>query len=270
MVAAARIKQRRKREHFKRYIYVGEEDDGEVILGAEHVQPQNTLPTPVLPSQFEIGKHRIDHWPPCSWCDECVLGVLGKKKRHLHHKDDTEIRSATITLDYMFFKKTGEYSDSEAGVTDGGIQIFVVQDTRSKSLFAHVVPQNGIDPNRCDVDMIVDDVLWPGYSQVVLKTDNEKLIAKLLKESLAACRVARVDQVGEQHPPPYESQSNGAVEAAVKQQEGRLRTMVLCPEVRIGKHIPPRHALMALKWINENKLLTIMLRYISRVLLSYQ
>ena len=92
--------------------------------------------------------------------------------------------------------------------------------------------------------MVVADVLWLGYSKVLLKSDNEPAIVKLLKESLATLKVSGVDQVGEEHSPPYDSQANGAVEAAVKQVKARIRTMKLCLERRIGKHIPPRHPIM--------------------------
>ena len=73
----------------------------------------------------------------------------------------------------MFLKKTGEYGQSEADAADGGIQILVVPDSKSKAVCAHVVPQQGVDPKRYVVDMIVGDVLWLGWSQVPLKTDNE-------------------------------------------------------------------------------------------------
>ena len=58
--------------------------------------------------------------------------------------------------------------------------------------------------------------------------------------------MAGVDQVGEEHGPPYDSESHGALEAACKQIRGRLRTMALCLEKRIGKRIPPRRPVLAL------------------------
>jgi hypothetical protein len=149
-------------------VNVGEEDE---LLDAEDVEPLRTLPTPELPSRYEIEKHRIDHWPPRTWCDECVEG-FGREKGHFH-KPDTEVRSATISFDYMFLKKTGEYSQSEADTADGGIQILVVKDSKSKAVFAHVVPQKGADPKRYVVDMIVEDVLWLRWSQVLLKTGRK-------------------------------------------------------------------------------------------------
>ena len=56
--------------------------------------------------------------------------------------------------------------------------------------------RKGIDEKRFSVDMVVEDVLWLGYSKVLLKSDNEPAIVKLLKESLATLKVSGVDQAG--------------------------------------------------------------------------
>ena len=217
-------------------------EDEAVIDAREDVEPMRTLPTPIMPSKSEVEQHRIDHWPPRSWCDECVEG-FGCEKGHFRKSDD-EPRSAIISFDYMFLKRTGEYGEIEGDIADGGIKILVVNDSKSRSVFSYVVPQKGIDPKRFAVDMIVESVLWLGYSKIVLKTDNERPIAKLLEQSLAACKVAGIEQATLEHPPPYDSQSNGAVENAVRQVRGRLRTMTLCIEKRLGKRIPPQHPVM--------------------------
>lgn len=91
--------------------------------------------------------------------------------------------------------------------------------------------------------MVVRDVLWLGYPQVLLKPDNEPAIVKVLREALGVLKVAGL-QAGEEHPPPYDSQANGSVEAAVKQVKGRLRTVKLCLEHRLKKRIPPQHPVM--------------------------
>ena len=75
--------------------------------------------------------------------------------------------------------------------------------------------------------------------------DKCPAIVKLPKEALAGPKVSGIDQVSEEHPPPYDSQANGAVEAAVKQVKTRLRTVKVCLERRIGKRIPPKHQVMA-------------------------
>ena len=65
------------------------------------------------------------------------------------------------------------------------------------------------------MNVVVDDVLWLGYAKIILKSDNETAIVKPLKEALATLKVSGVDQAGEEHSPPYDSQANGSGENAV-------------------------------------------------------
>ena len=83
-------------------------------------------------------------------------------------------------------------------------------------MFAHAVPRKGVDDKRYAVDMVVSDVLWLGYAKVILKSDNEPSIVRLLKEALAGLKVSGLEQAGEEHSPPFDSQANGSVEAAVE------------------------------------------------------
>ena len=77
-----------------------------------------------------------------------------------------------------------------------------------------------------------------------MKSNNEPAIIKLLNESLFALKVSGLEQAGEEHSPPYDSQANGSVENAVKLVKCRLRTLKLCLERGIGKIIPPRHPIV--------------------------
>ena len=70
----------------------------------------------------------------------------------------------------------------------GSIKVLVVRDNRSKAVFAHTVPVQGADEGGFAVKAIVDDVVWLGYTKLVLKTDNEPAILKLLQESLRDLR----------------------------------------------------------------------------------
>ena len=81
----------------------------------------------------------------------------------------------------------------------------------------------------------MDDVLWLGYVEVILKSDNAPAIIKLLKESLAALKVSGLEQAGAEHSPLYDSQANVSVENAVKLVKARMRTLKLCLQRRIGK-----------------------------------
>ena len=54
-----------------------------------------------------------------------------------------------------------------------------------------------------------------------------------------------VEQVMEEHPLPYDPQSNGAIESGVKLVKGQLKTMRSALESRLGFKIPVAHPLLA-------------------------
>ena len=107
----------------------------------------------------------------------------------------------------------------------GSMKVLVVRDNRSKAIFAHTVPVKGADEGGFAGKGIGDDVVWLGYSKVVLKTDNEPAILKLLQESLRDLRVEGIDQVMHENFPEYDPQSNGNAEVGVKLVKGMVRTM---------------------------------------------
>ena len=130
-------------------------------------------------------------------------------------------------------------SNGDAG-WDGedALKMLIVKDSLSLAVFAHAISKTGIDEKRFAVDAVVDDVLLLGFAKVILKSDNRPGIAKLVKEALSTLKVSGVDQVGEEHSPPYGSQANGSVENAVKPLKARMRTLKLCLELCSGKQIP--------------------------------
>ena len=226
------------------YPNVGEEVDGGGVESnnPEDAEPLQSFKTPDLPSREAIEQHRIDHWPYRCWCRDCVEGA----GREFKHGSVERSSAAIVSMDYMFVTKKGDIVDELEGADDpDALKVLVVQDSKSKAVFAFAIPRKGIDEKRFAVDKVVESVLWLGYSQVVLKSDNEPAVTKLLKESLGALKVKGLDQVNEEHSPPYDPQANGAVEAAVKQVKGKLKTMKLCLERRIGKRIPPKHPIIA-------------------------
>ena len=50
---------------------------------------------------------------------------------------------------------------------------------------------------------------------LILKTDNEPAILKLLQESLRDLRIAGVDQVMNENSPEHDPQANGSAEVGV-------------------------------------------------------
>ena len=121
------------------------------------------------------------------------------------------------------------------------LKVLVVYDGATGSLFAHAVPRKGPDEHGYVVDQIVGDVLWLGHSKVVMRTDNEPAILKLVLVALQALKVAGVDQASAEGSVPYDPQTNGAAESAVRLEKGMLRTLQLDLEERVGARIPVGH-----------------------------
>ena len=98
----------------------------------------------------------------------------------------------------------------------------------------------------------MSDLKWLGYPQVILKSDNEKAILKLLRRAMVEHRVQARDGdmeviVQDEHPMPYDKNGNGDIESAVKVFTGQFRTLKLCLERSFGAKLPNRHP--ALQWL---------------------
>ena len=234
---------------------LGAEDASEEVVEAEEEgQLVNSLPTPNMPTQSERDEHDLTHYPYRSWCKHCVEG-RGIEMRHRVGDDHSCRGVAIVAFDYMFMTENKVYTREELGgasdVDPGRVlKILVVRDLRSKALFAHAVAAKGADADGYAVDAVVKDVLWLGYSRVILKSDNEPAIVRLLRESLKALRVEGLDQAGEEHPPPYDPQANGGAEIRVKLVKGQLKTLRSSLEARVGFKIPVAHPINT--WLVEH------------------
>ena len=202
-----------------------------VVEAEEESQPVDSLPSPYMPTQSERDDHDLTHAVYRSWCKHCVEG-RGVEQGHRLGDDHSERGVAIVGFVYMFLTAKDLYTRKEWAECDEKniderlvLKVLVVRDMRSKSLFAHAVAAKGSDANGYAAQCIVDDVVWLGYSRVILKSDNEPAIVRLLKDSLKALRVEGMDRACEEHPPPYDPQSNGGIEIGVKLVKGQMRTM---------------------------------------------
>ena len=250
------------------------DDDREVIdveevieAEVEEADPRRSIPTPLMPSPSDVEKHREDHIPYASWCDHCVEG-RGREMGHRAVTDRDTRRVSTFSFYYLFMSDKGDiesWKSAADGSTDGdesrGIKILVAKDSKSRALFAHVVPTKGVDEQRFSVDMLTEDVKWLGHTKVILKSDNEVAILRLLTESLKELRVAAdMEQLMEDHPPPFDSHANGDAESAAKAIRGQVQTLGSCFEARLGHRIPIKHPLMAWLVKHAAALITIRVR----------
>ena len=138
------------------------------------------------------------------------------------------------------------------------VKVLVVRDSNTKSVFAHAVPRKGVSEDAYAVDMLVADVMWLGYSRVILKSDNEPSIKTLLGVALRALKVGEIAQVMEESPPPYDSQANDGIEIGVKLVRGIVRTLKSCIEERVQMGIPADHPMIA--WVVQHAALLLTTR----------
>ena len=104
-----------------------------------------------------------------------------------------------LSFDYPIFEREdqrgcgGADEDEEDGET---FEVLVAKDSIGKATFAHAVSQKGPTTDGYAVKCILEDLRWPGYSHVVLKSDNEKAILNLLKRALVERRVQTIEDEG--------------------------------------------------------------------------
>ena len=243
---------------------INEEDDTQ----REDCEPMRRAPRPYQPTPREVEDHNETHYPPRSWCKFCVRGKsLGQQRGHGLRESDVPI----VACDYFYITAAGELggrSDLEklgymAGA-EGDVKI--LEDRRSgqlvkciltkcfkfKVIWAHVIPVKGMDEDGFVVDLVTSDISWLGHTRVIVKSDNEPALVKLVDGALVALRVkdTQLEPASKEHSPEYDSQANGGVENGIKNFRAQFRTMRLCFEARIGKKLPISHALIA--WLVEH------------------
>ena len=79
------------------------------------------------------------------------------------------------------------------------VKILVAKCHMTKCLFAHVVPQKGMDPQSYAVERLKRHILWLGRSKIILKTDNEHAIMAVLRNTFKVLRIEGVES--SQEPP---------------------------------------------------------------------
>ena len=236
-----------------------EEETAVTIDDEEESEPLRVMADPGQPTAEQLELHRLTHWPYRAWCKWCVMG----RGRGAPHTTASACTIPIIGLDYFFITVGGvekrsdlkEFSEDAEGnealeqARQSGkiVKCLLMRDSKSKALFAHVVPCKGVDEERYVVDLVVSDLEWLGHTAMLLKADNERslqaLVRAVMRKAHASCK--NIEQLSKEEPAAYDSQSNGLTEIGVQLVRGHFRTMKLCVEARIGKAIPVGHALIS-------------------------
>ena len=234
-----------------------EQEVGELHAEEEQeVQPVARLPS-YTPTRSEYMEHCVTHNPYRPWCKHCVNG-RGAEFGHYKRRGNDPNRVPLIAFDYAGLSDRGDvvglqFEPEDASATKVLVVSVRCADDKQSCVFGHIVPQKGVDEERFAVECLVGDILWTGYTSVMLKSDNEAAILALLIESLKELRINGLKQVLSENSPEYDPQANGAAENAVKAWKGMFRTQKSSLEANIAMKIPVRHPLTAwlVKWSSD-------------------
>ena len=156
-----------------------EQEVGELHAEEEQeVQPVARLPS-YTPTRSEYLDHCVTHNPYRPRCQHCVRG-RGAEFGHFKRRGNDPNRVSLIAFDYTGLSDKGEVVGLEFDPEDeSATKVLVVSlrcvDDKQRCVFGHVAPQKGIDVKKFAIDRLVGDILWTGYTSVMLKSDNENL-----------------------------------------------------------------------------------------------
>ncbi len=227
-----------------------------ICTPCEDSEPARRAADIYQPTAAEYEAHRHDHYPYRNWCPFCVK-ARATGQRHGHACPHRRI--PVIGIDYCFLTSDGRVlrKDELAGLDEATRQslakILLIREHspngQTGCIFAHVVPQKGVDEDMFSVTKVSEDVKWMGHTHIILKGDNEPALKKLIAESLKTLRVT-MDQATDEKSVEYDPQSNGGTEIGVRNFKDQFRTLKLCLEDRLGKAIPVDHPATA--WLVEH------------------
>ena len=167
------------------------DEEGDEVVGpqGESVAPMKIARDPGAPTPGELENHNATHCPYRSWCGTCVES-RGKEDAH---RPETGIDDGKpmVQFDYKSF--------GQSPTEDDKIFVIVMKDKITKMMHTHGVDHKGPDDGWI-VRKIVDDIEALGHTDVILKSDGEPAIVKLMEE----IKKLRKHKTILQYPPAYD------------------------------------------------------------------
>ena len=122
--------------------------------------------------------------------------------------------------------------------------VLVGKERMSKSWMAAAVPMKGVGTGRFVVDKCLEFIAenGDGEGDIMVKTDQEPAIELLIKDLV---EFRRVGKTVVEESPVKSSGSNGIVERAVQEVEGKMRAIFLGLEERLGRKLDSRERIVA-------------------------
>ena len=152
-----------------------------------------------------------------------------------------------MSCDYAYLTKNGIFAREElaAEEREGASRILVMYCSATHTPFADGVPRKGADAEGYVVECLKRNVFWLGHFTVTIRSDNEPALVQVVERAIAALKMSGVENVVEEGSVPYDPQTNGAAENAVKLLKGTLRANQLSLERMIQARIPLDHPIIA-------------------------
>ena len=126
-------------------------------------------------------------------------------------------------------------SEGEEGDESTQVKILCGRDRRSRMYASIPVPQKGVDSDEYSTRRVLRFLEFLGYRDLVLKSDQEAALGKVLRHAKA--HRGEGTQTMTEESPVKDSQSNGFIERPIQTIERQVRTLELALENCIGRKL---------------------------------
>ena len=131
-----------------------------------------------------MADHRDNgHLEYRDWCPDCVEG-FGREWAHRAQGRAEDRLIPLVSCDYLFVLQRGVFARDEINENEHkeALKVLVLYCSSTKCMFAHAVPQKGVDPDGYVVEQIKNDILWLGHAQVAVRSDNEPALLSNIRD----------------------------------------------------------------------------------------
>ena len=186
-------------------------DDGLQMAMTWDAEAHGNVLCPTLDQ--EMLEHRMQgHVPYHPKCRHCVMN----RSVVQHRRREAGKLETAVEADFMFFSTTGEVVKDE---TVGSIKVLVMTELASQCIGAVVVDGNLIKVRKEIISALRDFGLSSGTTSIVVKTDAEKQVGRLVSGSTADF-LFRVERA-----PPQGHEVIGSAERAVRKMRELVGTI---------------------------------------------
>ena len=155
---------------------------------------------------------------------------------HQHRAGGRETTTPAIAIDYGYLNERDDPLQEAAGAP-----IWVSKCDRNRWIGAAIVPTKGADEYA--VAELKNDVIRSGFTEVLVRSDNEPAILALKESAPTALKLAGVAVKAEEST-LYDSRSNGLAESVAKDVKDAVLTNLACLVRRCGLEFPGGHPVL--------------------------